>query len=370
LKKTLEQLFAVTAPGLETVCAAELRALGIDDVRAVGGGVEFAGGLRELYLANLWLRSASRVVVRVGAVKCSDFPDLYRKTSRLPWGKFLSPTTPVAVRAASHRSRLIHTGRIAATIGEGVDSALGRSAPAEGGVTQQVLARFEDDLCLLSVDSSGELLHRRGYRVETAHAPLRETLAAGLLQLLGWKGDRPLFDPMCGSGTLVIEGALLAGLRAPGMHRSFAFMNWPGYRPGLWEALRTEARRGERSPDVLLTGCDRDVVAIEAARRNGERAGLGEGVIWDRRELTEQLRRPGPGLLLCNPPYGERLGRGEDLRPLYRQLGQVCRDSFSEWQVAILCPDERLARATGLPLEKRAGLVNGGIDVALYSTRS
>ena len=369
LKKTSEQLFAVTAPGLETVCAAELKALGIGEVRAVGGGVEFEGGLRELYLANLWLRSASRVVVRVGSVKCSDFPDLFRKSSRLPWGKFLSPATPVAVRATCHRSRLMHTGRIATTIGEGIDSALGRSAPAEGE-TQQVLARFEDDLCLLSVDSSGELLHRRGYRVETAHAPLRETLAAGLLQLLGWHGDSPLLDPMCGSGTLVIEAALLAGRRAPGMDRSFAFMNWPGYRPGLWEALRLEARRGERSPAVLLAGCDRDLAAIEAARRNGERAGLGEAVTWDLRELADQVRHPGPGLLLCNPPYGERLGRGEDLRPLYRQLGQVCRDSFAGWQVAILCPDERLARATGLPLEKCAGLVNGGIDVTLYSTRN
>jgi len=369
MKNTTEQFFAVTAPGLEGPCAEELRGLGFDMVHLVSGGVEFAGGLRDLYRANLSLRTASRVVVRVGSMKCSDFPDLFRKASRLPWGKFLHPGTPVSVRAASHRSRLGHTGRISRTISEAIDKALGRSALSTGGVAQQVLARLEDDRCLLSIDSSGELLHRRGYRVDTAHAPLRETLAAGLLQILGWTGDRALFDPLCGSGTLVIEGALLAGNRLPGMHRDFAFMHWPGYRPGLWEALRLEAQKGERVPPFPLIGCDRDLLAVESARHNGGRAGVSDFVAWCRRDLRDQPDCPGPGLLLCNPPYGERLGRGEDLRPLYRQLGEICRDSFSGWQVGILCPDERLAKVTGLPLERRSDLVNGGIPVTLWATR-
>jgi len=361
------ELFAVTAPGLEGVCAQELVSLAVAGVRPVHGGVEFSGGLRELYLANLWLRTASRVVARFGGFRCKDFPELFRRSSRLPWGRFLRPETRAVVRAASHRSRLQHTGRIAETVSESIDRALGRPAPPVDAPEQLILVRFEDDACLISVDSSGQLLHRRGYRQETAHAPLRETLAAGILILLGWDGALPLLDPMCGSGTFPIEAALLAGSRPPGGRRKFAFMSWPRYRPGLWQALLSEAARGERRVPVAVRGRDHDPVALEAASRNAERAGVQAETDFQLGEM--ELARPcgEAGLLVCNPPYGQRLGHPEDLLPLFQGLGKACRSSFKGWRVAFLSPDDCFAKATGLSLRPHAVLNNGGIPVTLWA---
>jgi putative N6-adenine-specific DNA methylase len=366
VKNRSEQLFAVTAPGLEEVCAGELQALAMDDIHVVTGGVEFRGGLREIYLANLWLRSASRVLVRLGAVKCRDFPDLYRKGGRLPWGRFLRPDAGLQVRASSQRSRLIHSGRIAETLADAGNRAIGREIASADGPLQLVLARFEDDVCQLSVDSSGELLHRRGYRTETAFAPLRETLAAGILLQLGWDGSTPLVDPLCGSGTFVIEAALLAGNRAPGLSRPFAFMNWPGFRPGLLEALRNDARRAERPVTVPLCGGEREPEALAAAKRNAERAGVAALVELRQQELERFTPPPGHGLVVCNPPYGKRIGRDEDLRPLFRALGDLFRSRFEGWNGAFICPDDSLAKATGLPLKRMVTLQNGGIPVGLW----
>jgi len=362
------ELFAVTAPGLEELCASELRALAVEGVRAVPGGVEFLGELRDLYRANLWLRTASRVLVRVGVVKSRDFPELYRKTLRLPWGRFVRPGTPVGVRAVSHGSRLQHTGRIAETVADAIDRALGRPAAPAEGPGQLILARFEEDVCQLSVDSSGELLHRRGYRGDAVRAPLRETLAAAILLRLGWDGSTPLHDPMCGSGTLPIEAALLASNMPPGGSRRFAFMEWPRYRPGLWQVLLDEAARSRRDCIVAISGADRDDKALAAARRNAERAGVVGRVDFRTVELGQTPSAAGAGLLVCNPPYGERLGREEDLCRLFRLFGDVCRRAFPGWRVALLSPAENLAIATGLPLRPVAALNNGGIAVTLWAS--
>ncbi len=272
------------------------------------------------------------------------------------------------MRATSRHSRLVHTGRIAATVIAAADHALGRAEAPAGGPSQLVLARFEDDLCQLSIDSSGELLHRRGYRRQATRAPLRETLAAGILLLLGWDGSQPLIDPLCGSGTLVIEGALLARGLAPGRGRQFAFMDWPGFRSGLWQVLLDQAERAAHPARAIIRGADRDAAAIAAAGGNAERAGIMNDLELCRQPLAELVAPPGHGLLVCNPPYGARLAAGEDLRPLFRQLGEVWRRSFAGWQLAFLVPDERLARATGLPLSRVAALTNGGIPVTLYQT--
>ncbi|BCA80569.1 class I SAM-dependent RNA methyltransferase [Desulfuromonas sp. AOP6] len=368
MKRLEGQLFAVTAPGLEVVCAAELQHLGMAGVAAVPGGVEFTGTLADIYRANLWLRTASRVVIRLGAFRSRDFPDLYKKALRLPWGRFIRAETSVRVKTASHRSRLVHGGRIAETVAAAIDRSLGRQLEAGQGEEQLVLVRFDDDHCQISMDTSGELLHRRGYREESAQAPLRETLAAGILALLGWDGGTPLVDPMCGSGTFVIEGALLAANLPPGGGRHFAFMNWPGFRPGLWEALKLEAARARREIEVSICGSDRNPVALAAARRNAERAGVADLVRLEVADLAESRASAVAGTILCNPPYGERLGKGENLAPLYRQLGHVYAQSFCGWRRAIFCPASPLVDAVGLPLKKIADLVNGGLSVGLFVT--
>jgi putative N6-adenine-specific DNA methylase len=368
LMKSDFQLFAVTTPGLEEVCAAELRSLGCTGVVPEPGGATFSGGLRELCLANLALRTASRVLVRIGRIHCRDFPTLFRKTRGLPWGRFLRPGTPLAVRASSHASRLVHTGRIAATVSEAVAHSLGGVIRDPARPEQLILVRIDGDECLVSMDSSGELLHRRGYRTENLGAPLRETLAAGILMVLGWDGKTPLLDPMCGSGTFPIEAALLAANRAPGKNRRFACMDWPHFRPGLWEALVREAEAQERPVSVAIHGSDIDPAALEIACANARRAGV-DGWIHFERKPVQELSRPTPfGLLVCNPPYGKRLARGQDLRPLYRELGRILRGPFAAWRSAFLCPEPDLALATGLALQEEAVLAHGGLKARLYQT--
>jgi putative N6-adenine-specific DNA methylase len=368
LKNRCEQLFAVAAPGLEAVCAEELTRLGLAGViRTVPGGVEFSGGLREIYLANLWLRCASRILVHFGEMHCRDFPALYRKALSLPWGRFVKGETRLKIKVVCHRSRLQHSGRIAETLQQAADRVLGRAAIGAGDACEQLLlVRMEDDCYRLSMDSSGELLHRRGYREDIGPAPMRETLAAGILQLLGWDGTCALFDPMCGSGTFPIEAALLAGRLPPGSRRSFSFMDWPRYRPGLWQVLLDEGLRKSREPKITsIAGSDCDTLVLAAAERNAERAGVRGRIDLRRAELADIVRQEGPGLVLCNPPYGTRLGGEGDLRPLYRKLGRVCRAAFKGWRFAMVCPDRQLASATGLSFRQVALLNNGGLRVAL-----
>lgn len=369
MKKRTSQFFIITAPGLEGICAAEAVALGLEDVHPETGGVAFSGGLRELYVANLQLRTATRILVRLGELKATDFPELFRKVLRLPWGSFLRLDTEVEIRATAHRSRLIHTGRIVETVNAAIDRALGRSDgnAVNSAHKQLVLVRFEDDTCTISCDSSGELLHKRGYRSAVGAAPLRETLAAASLLLLGWDGSIPLCDPLCGSGTIAVEGGLIATNRPPGRDRPFAFMFWPGYRHGLWQAISQEADSKVVMPSAPIYASDRDGRVLAVAQQNAQQAGVAEVIAFSCAELQALPVRTLPGLVLCNPPYGIRLEQGEDLFALYRNLGSGFKHAFPGWTIAFIAPDEHLARATGLEVRTRARLVNGGLPVSLYT---
>jgi len=229
-------LFAVCAPGLEPVLASEMRALGLPG-RALAGGVEVAGGLSEAMRLNLWLRTASRVLLRIGEpFRATTFPELVRKASALPWERFLRKDTCAAFRVTCRKSRLYHSGAVAQRLHAALEARVGfrisrvestgEEAPADA---QLFLARFDHDVCTVSVDSSGALLHQRGWRGPQAKAPLRETLAAALLLGAGYDGEEPFCDPLCGSGTIAIEAALIAMRRAPGIARRFAFQRWPEF---------------------------------------------------------------------------------------------------------------------------------------------
>ena len=347
--------------------AAELQALpGAQKLAPVPGGVEFTGDLATLYRANLWLRSASRVLLRLAELRALHFASLRRQIAQLPWERFAPSPVRVTVAATAHHCRLYHSSAVAERIALGIADRGIEVLPADSpraAPELHLVARGADDLFTISLDTSGELLHRRGYRSEDAGAPLRETLAAALLQLGGWDGSVPLLDPTCGSGTLVIEAALLAARRAPGRHRSFAFHSWPSFAPPLWAALLATADAAARPlPLGLLYGADLDPQAIAMARRNAARAGVESLITWSVADLSHSHLPAGPpGLVLSNPPYGVRLRTPQRL---YHDLGRLAR-SAPGWRLGVLTTDARLARAAG-PFTGSHQLFSGGLRVTLH----
>ena len=362
--------FAVCAPGLESFLAQELQGL----TRGGGGeagGVEFHGDLRTLYRANLHLRTASRVLVRFGELYAAAFSELRKKTSRLPWEAFLAPGQPVALRVTCHKSRLYHSDAVAERVAGAIEDRLGQRLErrkghneAEANPAQLIVVRLVRDRCTISLDSSGALLHQRGYRLATAKAPLRETLAAGMLLASGWDMASPLLDPFCGSGTIPIEAALMSKNIPPGRMRRFAFMDWPNFDAAAWESMvRARSAAPLRWPPVIAS--DRDAGAIEAARANADRAGVADCIEFSRRAVSAIEPPPMPGWVVTNPPYGARLGGGKDLRDLYAQLGKVLKAKCPGWRVAMLCDSRQLIGNTGLDFDEGIPLVNGGLRMRL-----
>ena len=395
----MEKLFAVCAPGLEPFTALELRKLGLlsptqedaapetsgRDRAAQGenGGVSFAGDLNEIYLANLHLRTASRVLVRLGEFYAAAFSELRKKAGRLAWMRYLKPGQPVAINVTCHQSRLYHSDAVAERIAGAIGDCLGeqpqviRPDPAvsySNGETnlqpQLVVVRLVQDLCTISIDSSGELLHRRGYRLATAKAPLRETLAAGVLLASGWDKISPLIDPFCGSGTIAIEAAMMALSIAPGRDRRFSFMSWESFAPAVWEVFTGEnahqvrGRRTEIGNKLNISASDRDAGAIQAALANATRSGVENDIEFSHRAVSA-IEPIGRGWVVTNPPYGLRISANKDLRNLYAQLGNVLRVKCSGWHVGVLCSDSRLLNNLGLHLDTSISLINGGVKVKL-----
>ena len=359
-------LFAVAAPGVEPVLTREVAALpGVRDVRAVPGGVEFAGDVDVLYRANLWLRTATRILVRLGTVEAREFAKLRRRAGTLPWERFIDPARPITVSAAQTGSRLYHTGGIAENLTAAVADRLRATLPSDGEA-QKVLVRGVADQFTVSVDSSGELLHRRGWRQEIAHAPLRETLAAAIILLSGWDPTTPLVDPMCGAGTVPLEACAIAMRLAPGLSRRFAFAGWPTFDAARFAALHAEAEAARLpAPPAPIVGSDRSPAAITAARHNAERAGLAAHVQLVESELDELAPPPGPGTVIMNPPYGRRVGDPRALRSLYGAIGRALRARFGGWRAALLVSDTRLVDAVGARVVAEHPLNNGGLRVRL-----
>ncbi len=368
--------FAVTHPGLEAILAAELIALGAVPRQTVPGGVEFGVTPELLARANLCLRTAGRILVRVAEFHARTFPELERHLARIEWNRWLPAGAPAHIRITSKKSKLYHERALVERFGTAImnrcpkttilaarGEAEAESHDADSALQRFVVRVFRDQVTV-SVDASGALLHRRGYRTDGAKAPLRETLAAGLVLSAGWTGVTPLIDPMCGSGTIPIEAALLARRIPPGWRRTFAFERWPEMADGLMARVRGRLEAGIlAAAPAPIVGADRDPGAISAAVANAERAGVAADIEFRRAPISALALPAGPGTLVVNPPYGGRIGDKGKLRDLYAQLGHVARRVAGGWNVALIGADPVLERQVGLAWRELLRTENGGLRI-------
>jgi len=349
------------------------------------GGVTVTGTLERIYALNLHLRTASRVIVRVAEFHASTFHELERRAKRVDWSQYIRAGTHARFRVTCRKSRLFHSDAVAQRLGESVAkqvsaiivSSRDKDAPRspEGddpdtGSEQLFIVRLTHDNCVVSVDSSGALLHRRGYRQATGKAPLRETLAAAMLIGSGWDSTATLIDPLCGSGTIPIEAALMACRIPPGMNRAFAFQNWPSYETATWESLVEKSRDEIRPATGLIMGSDRDAGSLKSALSNAERAGVSDNVVLDVRAISAVDYPAGAGWVVTNPPYGVRIGERRPLRNLYAQLGKAIRSKAAGYTIGLLSADAMLDSALGIPLAEVFRARNGGIPVRFLTGRA
>jgi putative N6-adenine-specific DNA methylase len=366
------KLFATTSAGLEQTLASELSQVGARGIRVATRGVSFEGSVETVYRANLWLRTAHRVLVGLTEFDARDRRRLYEGARAIDWGRQMSVDQTLAVDAVSSRSEISHTQFASRVVKDAVvdwfrDRTGRRPSVDPRGADLRINARLSNNRCTLSIDSSGQRLHRRGYRPSFGvEAPLKETLAAGVLLLSGYDGDRPLVDPMCGSGTLLVEAALIARNIAPGLlGREFGFMRHPRFDPELWRRLRREARDLIRGVSGCpIRGSDSAADAVRAARNAASGAGVDDVLSVRRADLTEL--KPGiDGRVVTNPPYGDRLGEIKDLARLYGTLGDVLKRSCVGMTAHVLSGSKFLAGQIGLRSRRRDILWNGPIECRL-----
>jgi putative N6-adenine-specific DNA methylase len=360
------EIFLATAPGLEAVLYDEVRSLRFRAVKQVAGGVTVNGNWRDAWRANLEVRGANKVLARIDAFRVFHLDELAKRARRVRWDEVLRPDIPFRVEATCRTSKIYHSGAAAQRIADAISEKIGARVSDDAAVT--IMARIESDLCTISVDTSGELLHKRGFKVAVAKAPMRETMAALFLRACGNSGTEPVVDPMCGSGTFVIEAAEIAAGLKPGRERAFAFEQLATFDQAAWDEMRRVP--APATPSVHFHGSDRDAGAIEMSRANAARAGVTHLTTFQQLVVSDLVPPAGPpGLVIVNPPYGDRIGDRKRLDALYRALGRTLTTRFSGWRVGLITSTAALARATGLPFKQPGPPVNnGGLRITLYVT--
>ncbi len=367
----LQVCFAGTTRGLEPVLAQEARALGRST--EVPGGVEVTGPKGVHEEACLRLSTANRVLLRLVALPSAGWAAVARELAQAPLSPVAPEGAPVWLESTVRHAGAPAAPALRAWLSRAwrrpVHPAAGEDRAAPG--TRLVL-RLLPDGGALSVDASGELLYRRGWRQEVGRAPMRETLAAGMLALSGWQPEEPLWDAMCGSGTLLIEAALHARRLAPGLGRHFAFETWPATDEGAWRARRTRAEAEARpAAPAPLHGTDVNAGALGTARRNARRAGVLDSLVFGRADI--RTLSPGstpPGLLVANLPYGKRVGSRQGMDGVFEAVGEALRTGFRGWRAALLTDEPgRVQRALGRTADTEHSLSNGGLSVALLVFR-
>lgn len=361
------EIFLATAPGLENLLYDEVRSKGFKQAKVTKGGVTIKGGWPEVWRANLWIRGASRVLARTASFKASHLSQLDTRAREISWGDILNSDTPFHVEATCSKSRIYHSGAAAERIQKAITDTLKAQHSPNAEIT--VMARIDRDICTISVDTSGELLHKRGFKEHVNKAPMRENMAALFLQACGYSGAEPVYDPMCGSGTFIIEAAEIAARLNPGRARHFAFEKLATFDLEAWKDMRSVKR--QPNTDFNFYGSDRDAGAIKMSAENASRAGVDKSTRFTQQTISD-IYPPctNAGLVILNPPYGTRIGDVKKLIPLYQTIGTVLRNRFPGWRIGIITSDTSLAQATGLPFTPTdAPIQHGGIRIQLFQTK-
>jgi putative N6-adenine-specific DNA methylase len=374
--------FIAVTPGLEALCLEELKSLPLSTnvFSSVNGGIEFVGRLQDCYTANLHLRIANRVLMRIAGFNASNFSRLEKKLSSLPWELYLSYGTIPEINTTTKHSRLYHKDAIDERIRAAIRARqelteFHQAGESRTSFSQQVFVRVVDDQFIVSLDSSGDLLYRRGLKEHTAVAPIRETIAAAALRMAGYKGDEPLLDPMSGSGTFSIEAAMIATNTPPGYYRNFAFMDWPCFRPERWKHIRQESEKHIMKPGrQMITAFEKDSRLYAALNERTKKFAPSKEItvinmdffVMKRKDIEVIFNTDSPGLVIINPPYGVRLGTKRKSRELFRAIIEKLSKDFNGWRYALFIHDQNLIRE--IPFKKSSILLDhGGLKLVLIT---
>ncbi|MFB4164217.1 class I SAM-dependent RNA methyltransferase [Alteribacillus sp. JSM 102045] len=363
-------LIATATMGLEALVGSEVKALGYEDVNVENGKVEFTASLDAIPRANMWLRTADRVKVKAAEFKAVSFEELFEQTKSVPWEKYLPEDAEFPVTGRSVKSKLYSVPDCQSIVKKAIVERLKQSYHTEWfqetGALFKIEVAIHKDTAILSIDSSGDGLHKRGYRPLHNKAPLKETLAAAMVQLTNWHPEHPFADPFCGSGTIPIEAALIGQNIAPGFNRDFVSEEWPWIPAQLWDRAREEAEdKADYDQPLDIQGSDIDHKMVQLAEENAMEAGLYGAISFKQMQATDFTAKKDYGCLVSNPPYGERLGEKEAVEALYKELGSTLRP-LDTWSIYVLTSNEKFESLFGKKATKKRKLYNGNIKTDYY----
>jgi putative N6-adenine-specific DNA methylase len=364
------QLIATSTFGLEAVVSRELKQLGFEDLKVEDGRVYFQGDESAICKANLWLRSANRVLVEVGTFQAVDFGELFDQTEAIDWSEWIQKDSAFPVRGKSVRSQLHSVPHCQSIVKKAIVSQLGKKYQTEWleetGAEYPIEVAIRKDQVSLTIDTSGDSLHKRGYRKLAGPSPIKETLAAGLIQLSYWNRERVLIDPFCGSGTIPVEAALIGRNIAPGKFRSFQSENWSQIPANLWKEAREEATSLELpNLEEPIIGTDLDDSVLSLARYHAEQAGVADEIHFQQKAFSEFTTKRHYGCLICNPPYGERSGELEAAESIYENMGRIFPD-LETWSIYVLTSYKQFESLCHRKADRRRKLYNGRIECTYY----
>lgn len=365
------ELIATTTFGLEAIAKRELMNLGYEDLKVENGKVIFTGTERDIPRTNLWLRTADRVLLRMGEFKALSFEELFEKTKALPWDEWIPEDGNFLVEGKSIDSKLFSISDCQSIVEKAVVEKLKTKYSnvtwfEKSGAKYKIEVSLLKDIATLTIDTSGEGLHKRGYRDRAGDAPIKETLAAAMILLSFWNKDRVLFDPFCGSGTIPIEAAMIGKNIAPGLDRKFVAEGWERIDKEYWSEARADAFKAiDNNVKLKILACDIDKRAILKSRDNAAKVGLEDDIEFFMKDMRDVDLKNDYGVVISNPPYGERIGEKDEIQELYTDLGTKFRE-LDTWSVYIITSEESFERLYGKRADKKRKLYNGRIKVDYY----